>query len=309
MKFKIRYADQIVGFFSTAALVGLVVLIFALGVKQNWFMRKNMYTTEFESGSNISVGMDILYKGFSIGKIKSIKLEDDKVKVQFYVLEDYIAYIKKGSLVQVIVSPIGLGSQFVFLPGKGPGLVPSGSEIFRVDSETGQSYIEQGLNDIVIQTDSLGALLAKVSMVVDNVNKITGEINNALTGKGSAPLTTTLANIKKITANISTLSANISDPTGLVPTMLGPDITKRLNDILSNVSSVTNQLNDLSQNTDQLIQQSSPEIDTILTQLNEALVQAQDVLTGIKNNPLIRNGIPDKSQNNTAVPQARSSDF
>ncbi|MCK9171813.1 MAG: hypothetical protein M0P01_15495, partial [Treponema sp.] len=218
-------------------------------------------------------------------------------------------YIKKGSLVQVIVSPIGLGSQFVFLPGKGPGLVPSGSEIFRVDSETGQSYIEQGLNDIVIQTDSLGALLAKVSMVVDNVNKITGEINNALTGKGSAPLTTTLANIKKITANISTLSANISDPTGLVPTMLGPDITKRLNDILSNVSSVTNQLNDLSQNTDQLIQQSSPEIDTILTQLNEALVQAQDVLTGIKNNPLIRNGIPDKSQNNTAVPQARSSDF
>jgi phospholipid/cholesterol/gamma-HCH transport system substrate-binding protein len=309
MKFKIRYADQIVGFFSTAALVGLVVLIFALGVKQNWFMRKNMYTTEFESGSNISVGMDILYKGFSIGKIKSIKLEDDKVKVQFYVLEDYVSYIKSGSLVQVIVSPIGLGSQFVFLPGKGPGLVPSGSEIYRVDSETGQSYIEQGLNDIVIQTDSLGALLAKVSIVVDNVNKITGEINNALTGKGSAPLTTTLANIQKITANISTLSATISDPTGLVPTMLGPAITKRLNDILSNVSSVTNQLNALSQNTDQLVKQSSPEIDTILTQLNEALIQAQDVLTGIKNNPLIRNGIPDKSQNNTAVSQARSSDF
>ena len=43
MKFKIRYADQIVGFFSIFALLVLIVLVFALGARQNWFVRKNIY--------------------------------------------------------------------------------------------------------------------------------------------------------------------------------------------------------------------------------------------------------------------------
>lgn len=309
MKFKIKYADQIVGILSIAALAGLVILIFALGAKRNWFVKKNSYRTEFEAGSNISVGMDITYKGFSIGKIKSIKLIDDKVTVQFYVLEDYTSYVKDGSLVEVIVSPIGLGSQFVFHPGKGPGLIPTGSEIYRLDSEEGQKIVDSGMNNVQTQVDSIGALLAKVSVLVDNLGKITAEVNNALIGKGSAPLTVTLENLKTITTNLGALTSSISDPTGLVPKVLGPDLTKQINAILVNATTITDNLTSVSHNADTLIAHGTPQIDSALAELNTLLQQVQDVMVGLKNNPLIKNGVPDRSQDAASTASMRSTDF
>ena len=47
MKFKIRFADQIVGFFSLLALALLFGFIFALGASQKWFVKKNIYYTYF----------------------------------------------------------------------------------------------------------------------------------------------------------------------------------------------------------------------------------------------------------------------
>ena len=94
MKFKIRYADQIVGFFSLLALAGLIAFIFLLGASQNWFIKKNIYYAYFSSGSGISVGMDVSYKGFTIGKIKEVKLEGSDVRVEFYILGDYAEYVK-----------------------------------------------------------------------------------------------------------------------------------------------------------------------------------------------------------------------
>ena len=40
MKFKIKHADQIVGLFSLIAIVGLIALIFSIGVTQKWFEKK-----------------------------------------------------------------------------------------------------------------------------------------------------------------------------------------------------------------------------------------------------------------------------
>lgn len=309
MKFKIRHADEIVGFFSIAALVGLVALIFALGAEHNWFLRKNIYYTEFESGSNISIGMNIQYKGFSIGQVKSIKLEDNIVKVEFYVLEQYTSYVKRGSLVEVIVNPIGLGSQFAFYPGNGKELIPSGSQIYRVDSTTGQLYLDEGLNGFTRQSDSIGSLIANVTDVINNLKRTINDVNNAFEGKGTAPLTQTLANVNQITANLNQLTNSISDPTGLVPKVLGPGMTSKLDGILMNVDKITKQLDSLSKNANQLVGQSTPQIDAALTQLNEALLQVQDVLTGLKNNPLIRSGIPDRSQGGAATSQSRNTDF
>jgi phospholipid/cholesterol/gamma-HCH transport system substrate-binding protein len=309
MKFKIKYADQIVGIFSIAALAGLVILIFALGAKRNWFVKKNSYRTEFEASSNISVGMDITYKGFSIGKVKSIKLIDDKVTVLFYVLEDYTSYVKDGSLVEVIVSPIGLGSQFVFHPGEGPGLIPAGSEIYRLDSEEGQRIVDSGMNNVQTQVDSIGALLAKVSVLVDNLGKITAEVNNALIGKGTAPLTVTLENLKTITTNLGALTSSISDPTGLVPKVLGSDLTKQINAILLNATAITDNLTSVSHNADILVAHGTPQIDSALAELNTLLQQVQDVMVGLKNNPLIKNGVPDRSQDAASTALMRSTDF
>ena len=119
MKFKISKFDRFVGIFSVIGIAGLLVLIFLTGSTQKWFVKKMNYYTIFPTAAGLSQGMDLTYKGFSIGKIKKITLVGHMVRADYYILADYEEYIKEGSLVQLITSPIGLGASFVFHPGRG----------------------------------------------------------------------------------------------------------------------------------------------------------------------------------------------
>ena len=51
MKFRIRFADKIVGFFIIAALVALVFIIFMLGRSHRRFRRDYEYLAYFESAT------------------------------------------------------------------------------------------------------------------------------------------------------------------------------------------------------------------------------------------------------------------
>jgi len=45
MKFKIKYADQIVGILSLIAIIALIFIIFLIGSTQKWFVPKHNYYT------------------------------------------------------------------------------------------------------------------------------------------------------------------------------------------------------------------------------------------------------------------------
>ncbi len=309
MKFKIRYADQIVGIFSLAAIVGLIVLVFAIGGQQNWFTKKYHYYTIFDSGANLKAGMDLTYKGFSIGKIKKIQLEGNQVRVDYFILEDYSEYVKDGSLVQLSVSPIGLGTSFNFLPGAGEENIESGSEIYRLDSRQGMKILEEKKNRITPSDDRITALMDQVQFFLASITRLTGELNNAFVGRGESPLTQTVGNIETITKNLGELTGNLKDPEGMVPRLLGKEMSASLTEVFSNLTSITNELVTISENADTLVADAVPQVDTALTQVNTLLVQVQDVLIGVKNNPLIRNGVPDRSNTTAATLQLRRTDF
>ena len=309
MKFKIRYSDQIVGFFSLLALGLLICFIFFLGAKQSWFVKKNIYYTYFTSGSGFSTGMDVTYKGFSIGKIKDVRLDGTDVLVEFFILGEYAEYVKENSLVELITSPIGLGSSFVFYPGKGPDLLPSGSEIYRIDSLAAQEIIESKKIRIGKQDDSIGVLMKKASTILDNVNMLLFTVNGALTGNGNTPIASIVGNINEITKNVGILTNTLNSEDGAVPELLGPELSESIETLLENISFISEELTSIASNADSVITNVAPEIDTLLLQLNSTLLEAQDVLTGVKNNPLIRGGVPDRKTGKASTNQLRSEDF
>ncbi|MBQ9281520.1 MAG: MCE family protein [Treponema sp.] len=311
MKFKIRYADQIVGFFSLLALALLVVFVFLIGAKQNWFAKKNTYYAYFTSGAGFSVGMDVSYKGFPIGKINDVKLEGSSARVEFYILADYSEYVKENSLVELITSPIGLGSSFIFHPGRGPGLLPSGSEIYRIDSIAARELISEKKIRIEIQEDSIGVLMKKVSMIMDNVNILLFNLNGAISGESenSTPINKIVSGITEITHNISVLTDTLNSQDGAVPALLGRELTTDVSDVLKNISIVSEELTSITGNADQIVDTALPEVDAILVQLNSMLLDVQDVLEGVKNNPLIRGGVPDRTRGKSSINQLRSEDF
>ena len=320
MKFKIRYADQIVGIFSLAAIAALIIFIFAIGAAQNWFVKKNNYYTIFDSGSGFSAGMDLTYKGFSIGKVKSITLKNGMVRVDYYVLDDYASYVHENSLVELITSPIGLGSSFVLHPGNNKNLLASDSEIYRLDSGYGRELIEKNLVHIESQSDSIGVLMNKVSAIMDNVNRLLSVLNDALRGNGDTPIKQIVGNVDAVTKNLIDLSGNISgvaknlsefssSEKGLVPGLLGDELSGNINGLMENLSVVTKDLQGISGSVSGLVGEITPEIDAALINLNSSLVQVNDVLTGVKNNPLIRGGVPDRSQGDSSTAQLRDVDF
>ena len=310
MKFRIRYADQIVGIFSIAALAGLIALIFALGSEHHWFEKKYSYYTFFDTGSGVSAGMDLTYKGFSIGKVKKVSLEGNNVRVDYYVRGEYYSYIKENSLVQLVTSPIGLGSSFVFYPGKGPELIENGSEIYRVDSRKGQKIIDDNLIRMEKTTDSIGALMNQVSELLTHVNSLVGQVDVALSGKyrGSriTPIQSTVLELNETMANLNKILASDN---GVLMHLLGPAVAGDLERSMDNIEIISRDLTGVSGNADKLMTNAVPQVDNALIQLNAALVQMQDVLTGLENNPLLRGGIPDRSQSDTSTTQLRDSDF
>jgi phospholipid/cholesterol/gamma-HCH transport system substrate-binding protein len=216
MKFKIKYADQIVGILSLVAIIALIFIIFLIGSTQKWFVPKHNYFTVISSASNISVGKAITYKGFEIGKIKSFSLgDDDKVIVNFYISDDYKNKIVRDSIIEILTSP--LGSSVVFYPGNSNSFLPDNSFVPERSSEEAKSLIMNKRVSVVEQTDSINTILAMATTLVGDIDTLVKQINIALEGKEDTPLTYTITQLNAILTNLTHLT---QDPSGLVPELL-----------------------------------------------------------------------------------------
>lgn len=332
MKFKITHADKLVGIFSLVAVAGLIFIIIFIGMKQDVFAKKNNYYAVFNSGEGLVPGMDLNYKGFSIGKVKSVSLEGWMVRVDFYILGKYEEYVKENSLVEFSAGIAGFGTSFNFYPGVGPGLIPTDSEIYRLSSGYGKKILADKKNFVMAQEDSLTELLAKVSKILDSVGVLLASTNGAIEGTSDSELAQIFKNLNKLASKLGSeegtipgilgprmanelngmlhgLSSMFNDEKGVMNSVLGEELSNNITSMLNDLTEVTGSLSGVTDNADLLLNNMNPELDHALKELNRLLLDADDVLEGVKQLPLIRNGVPDRSNETSATIQVRSGDF
>jgi phospholipid/cholesterol/gamma-HCH transport system substrate-binding protein len=312
MKFRIRYADRVVGFLVLIGLISLLTVIFLLGSKQRWFSRDFRYITYPASAAGLSVNMPVAIKGLPIGVVKSIELTgDDRVEVIFTIYNKYNDRVRQGSLIQILVSPIGLGNQFVFHPGLGNELLKENDLVPSATSQEGKDLIASGLGFIPSQSDSLAILINNVDELLRGLNKTVDEVNLALEGNQDSVLGRTLgdvektvailpdsmANLEKLTADISVLTGELADPEGTV-----------ISSLESSLVSVSLILNNLEKTTDYLPRE-MPQIVSLISSLQATLRSADDVLVALSNNPLLRNGIPEHAEVDNSGTNPRNISF
>lgn len=301
MKFSIRFADKIVGTLIVLALAILVVVIFMLGRSQRWFKYDYQYISYFESANGLSKNMAVQYKGFTIGHVKDFVLaDDDRVKVDFTVFEEYRdRWVKEGSVVEVVASPIGLGNSFLFYPGRGINILDEGSLIPDYNSYEGKMYMVTGLATKVDSGDSINNILNNVNTVLESVsislagsegyeNLPLGQILISI-GQIMAKLEPMLENIDGITKNLDDITRGIADPDGTIMAILdteGPVYT----DLTAIINSLSGVVEDVNRTTDVL----PANIPVILNDLSIAIREIQDVLVAVANNPLLKGGIPQR---------------
>ncbi|MDR2185457.1 MAG: MlaD family protein [Treponema sp.] len=313
MKFKIRFADQIVGVFIILALLVLIVSIFMLGRSKRWFVKDYQFRTYFDSANGLTVDMAVQYKGFTIGYVKSFRLsDDDSVEVFFSINKDYGNRVKLGSLVELDVSPIGLGNHFYFYSGLGSEELEDGSFVPTVNSSQGRTYIQMGLAQVPPKNDSISNLIAQTTSIMNNLNGTLAEIRSAIMGTDATTLGRTLGgvetavdsingglqpvltDIKRITSDLEQFTEKLDEPGGIVSAAFGPGGDAYVN-LEASLKSVSGILRNLEKTTDYLPQE-MPQIAGLVAELRKTLGSVEDVLTALLNNPLLKNGVPQRVQ-------------
>ena len=275
MKFKIRFADQIVGILIIIAIVSLIFVIFMLGRAQRWFSRDHSYESFAVSASGINKNMGVTCRGIVIGNVKDFFLiEDNRVKVIFTIQDEFHDRAREGSIVEVVVSPIGLGGSFVFYPGLG-GPLEEGALVPMRDSAEAREYIALGLANIPAHDDPIADILEKVNGIVDELNQMVGGLNVGPNGKAATALGQTIVNIEHFTGDLA--------DSNTIPALEASLIS--LSGILDNLEKST-----------AYIPREMPQIFNLVSQARTAVQAANDVLISLKNNPLLRRGIPEHAE-------------
>jgi phospholipid/cholesterol/gamma-HCH transport system substrate-binding protein len=320
--------DRLVGALIIIALAALAAVIILLGSSQRWFARDYQFTTYFDSAAGLSKNMAVQYKGFTIGRVKSFDLTpDDRVEVFFYIFDTYISRVRRGSLVDISISPVGLGNQFLFYAGLGSGLIAEGELIPAVSSPQGQEALRQGIAFIPKHDDSISMILSQVNSVLENVNNLTMELNGAFAGNSDSTLGRTMGNIETATeglaeippmlretmaalqadidrimesaqpilANLRLVSEDLSNPNGTVAQVLDAEGPVYIN-LASTLESVSGAMDSL-EKTAAYVPAQLPQITVMINEVQDVLNSVEDVLTAVLNNPLLKNGVGKKVQN------------
>jgi phospholipid/cholesterol/gamma-HCH transport system substrate-binding protein len=336
MKFSMRFADQIVGALIIIALGALVFVVFMLGSSQRWFSRDYVFKTYFGSASGLNKNMNVLYKGFTIGKVKSFDLaDDDRVEVEFTVFDTYISRVRRGSMVEVIQNPIGLGSQFLFYPGLGDQ-VEEGELIPAAGSPEGRQLLLSGLTLVPEHDDTISIIVNRVNGVLDPLDGVLTQLEGAFAGTDQTSLGRTMGSVElaaenlqemaaalpesldtsinrvlgqvdPILADLRTLSAKMAAPDGAVSSFLDSDGAVYTN-LIDSLESISGTLRNLEQ-TSEFIPSQLPQVAALISDLRTALGTAEDVLIALSNNPLLKNGIPQRVETRTGGTSPRDISF
>jgi phospholipid/cholesterol/gamma-HCH transport system substrate-binding protein len=258
MKFKIRFADQIVGAFLLLVLVGAGAALILIGANQRWFAKNYSFRSRFPSGDGLSVGMPINLKGFQIGKISEIRLNDEnEVDVVFSVEDTYYPKVKPDSVLQLTTSFTGLGSTMQLLPGNNKlPPVPEHSFIPSYDSPEGSALVAEKKVDVPRGQDVIGSVIGKLNPILDDtrqtvlqIRRVADSVDAALAGRGG-PVGTMVSDLSTTPARVNKA---VDDITGRVDTLLD-----RINVISDNLNAVALQtrgvIGDFSTNLDAISQ-------------------------------------------------------
>ncbi|MBB6478624.1 MlaD family protein [Spirochaeta isovalerica] len=348
MKFKFRFAEQIVGLFVLISLILVCVALILIGINKRWLRDDLVYTSSFPSATGLRSGMSVTLRGFKIGELQTIELDDDNmIGVSFVIYEEYINRVVGNSVIELQANPLGLGAQIAFYPGieKGDSL-QEGSFIHSTATAEGRRLIKEGLVDKDSSGDIIVKILNDADEMVLSLNSLLITLDETLLGYNPGPVGeildslgkvipgvsavvedvqvetlpevgAILEDIKKITQSFALLARELETVEGIVPKMLDPkgsvatfldDDNKLFNQVYGILDELQNSMKEVRELMEYL-NGLSPEISSLVEGTGATIDEAEKVLQGLKNNPLLRGGIEEETPQDSVSTSIRDGEF
>ncbi len=340
MKFKFRHANKIVGIFTLVAMLLLVIITAFAGVSKKWFTKKIYFTSLFTSAEGLKVGMGVNLRGFQVGRVKNISLNaDNQVDLDFYIYVTYHDRILPDSVLVLPSGLLGAAAALEIYPGLVEGLpLPYGTYIPSTQTVEGKMLVKTRRVDRPTGGDAITDILAELPEILDNLDETIVSIGNlssslktGIEGEGNDAFSSTVRNLEDfsagldlsirdvndITASLANLAVELEDPTGLVPTLLDPtgSLDTLLNDdnvLWDHILSIIVQLEGAAAGVNSLstsLAGISPQLALTLDETIRSLTQAQKVMEGLQNNPILKRGISEETVPENPGADTREDEF
>ncbi len=303
MKFLFKYADKISGAFILVSLFLFFGAIILILINQKVFIKKVYFNTRFEDSRGLKKNTEINFNGFIIGKVEDYRLNDkDTVDVDFFIYETYINRFTINSVLNKSVSPLS-GSTVEFLKNDTTHeLYQEFSFVPSLDTKEGKLIMASGA--VKKKADAISNIISQVDELLSTLNSDNNQNNTAIgrillnTADTMGLLKNTVDKVNQemitfgqILSNFEALSYDMKDADGLAQRLVDPTGEYMFNSLQLTLKDLSKITDDLQSFTGFLTGQTK-QIETVLMESKIAMQQAQDVMEGIKNNPLIKGGIP-----------------
>jgi phospholipid/cholesterol/gamma-HCH transport system substrate-binding protein len=233
--------EKTVGAFMVIMVTLLLTIIVMLGRGKDWFETYVTYYTVFDEAYNLSKEVRVkLYKA-DIGKVKSVRLEGDKVKVELAILKDYAPRIKTDS-VALVESPTFIGSEYVSLK---PG-TPQASPI--PENGTIPSQAKKSLDDIMAEFE----VEKTAKMFVKSLQAISEMLEHLRDPEG--PLYASLDSMAEAMAHIEAVTREVREGKGSVGKLVySEELIQEIYERISHVNRILANIEDATQKAPEII--------------------------------------------------------
>jgi phospholipid/cholesterol/gamma-HCH transport system substrate-binding protein len=270
MRISFDAREKIVGAFMIIMMVLLLSIVVMIGRGKDWFKVYVTYYTVFDEAYNLSEDAQVkLYKA-DIGKVKRVRLEGNKVKVELAILKDYAALIKTDS-VATVESPTFIGSEYVSIK---PG-TPEASPI--AEKATIPSQAKKSLDDVMTEFE----VEKTAKMFVKSLQAVSEIVEHLRDPAG--PLYASLDSIAEAMANIEAVTRDIKQGKGSVGKLVrSEELLQNIYEKLSHVSRILTNLEQASAKTPDIVDGLRESVNTINQIVANIKRGSQDVPIVIK---------------------------
>jgi len=287
--------ERKVGIFILLTIAGLVVIIGAIGVQQDIFTPKSTVYFTTESGTDLIEGMLVKYRGFKIGKVKKVTMNDlGKVEVELSINDHHMKWIRIDSKAKLLKEGFIGDSIIDITPGSSekPQVEDEGVILF----ERAASLAEMG----EAVWEEVKPVLEDVKKIIEYIENPQGDIKTTLgnVNKLSEGLLTTRENVDtlltgvhkdvdRITDKVTDLGDNVQSNVDKVVTNVDKtitDVNKDVQGILKNVDEATDNVKQTTAD----IKKASPKVPEIVDQGKAVMDDTQEIMDSVQDIWLLR---------------------
>jgi phospholipid/cholesterol/gamma-HCH transport system substrate-binding protein len=218
--------------FKVGIFAVIVILVSWWGLSwlggQDLFKSYNTYYVYYEEVSkDLQVSSRIYIRGVNVGNVRNIELQDNKVKVEIAIEDQYAHMIRENSVALITEGMMG-GAQIDIIQGNSESVAHDGATLIGELDEGLMGLIAEKIDPLM---NNLTATIEKLSVTVDGVNTI---------------LADNTENITNLIANLEGMSAELN---GILQDSKGD-----IDNILGDVSSFTTMLKQNSTTIESMLQ-------------------------------------------------------